>query len=169
MAEKLIKLEQLQRFKTKADAKYQDKLAAGNNINITGSTISVFAAQSNPTYTKLDLSYSYIDSNVLTVMGSVTLMPGTYFLVYTCYFPDVSGGGYRQCGFSTNTTDITGFGRAWGDYRKDSGRNTQTCVAGVFNISASSYPDGQTFYFLARQNSGGRFIIYPDCSYVKLA
>jgi hypothetical protein len=169
MPEKLIRLPQLQRFKAKADLKYQNKLVAGDNINISGNTISAIATPSNPTYTKLDLSDRYIDSTILSSMGSITLMPGTYFLVYTCYFPDVSGGGYRQCGFSTNTTDITGFGRSWGDFRKDSGGDTQTCVAGVFNISASSYPDGQTFYFLARQNSGNRFIIYPDCSYVKLA
>lgn len=40
MAEKIIRLPQLQRFKTNADAKYQDKLTAGANITITGSTIS---------------------------------------------------------------------------------------------------------------------------------
>lgn len=40
MADKLIRLPQLQRFKTNADAKYQDKLTAGSNITISGTTIS---------------------------------------------------------------------------------------------------------------------------------
>lgn len=40
MADKLIRLPQLQRFKTNADAKYQDKLTAGTNINISGNVIS---------------------------------------------------------------------------------------------------------------------------------
>lgn len=40
MAEKLIRLPQLQRFKQKADLKYQDKLTAGDNITISGNTIS---------------------------------------------------------------------------------------------------------------------------------
>lgn len=40
MAEKLIRLPQLQEFKTKADLKYQDKLTAGNNITINNNVIS---------------------------------------------------------------------------------------------------------------------------------
>ena len=40
MAEKLIRLPQLQRFKTNADLKYQDKLTAGSNITISDNTIS---------------------------------------------------------------------------------------------------------------------------------
>lgn len=40
MADKLIRLPQLQRFKANADAKYQDKLTAGSNITISGNTIS---------------------------------------------------------------------------------------------------------------------------------
>lgn len=40
MAEKLIRLPQLQEFKTQADLKYQDKLTAGSNITISGNTIS---------------------------------------------------------------------------------------------------------------------------------
>lgn len=170
MAEKLIRLEQLQRFKTKADAKYQDKLAAGNNINITGSTISVFAAQSNPTYTQVALNYSYsTESTVIKSIKSITLMPGTYFLVYTCYFNNGGGSGYRQCGFSTNTTDITGFGRAWGDFRYAGRQGRQTCVSGIVNVSASSYPNGQQFYLLARQSGNASLLVYPSCSYVKLA
>lgn len=40
MSEKLIRLPQLQRFKTNADATYQGKLTAGTNITISGNTIS---------------------------------------------------------------------------------------------------------------------------------
>ena len=40
MAEKLVRLPQLQRFKTNADATYQGKLTAGSNITISGNTIS---------------------------------------------------------------------------------------------------------------------------------
>lgn len=170
MAEKLIRLEQLQRFKTKADAKYQDKLTAGSNVNISGNTISVFAAQSNPTYTEVNLSSGYVtQTGTILNIESITLMPGTYFLVYTCRFYNIYGG-YRQCGFSTNTTDITGFGRSWGDFRKfNSNSYTFTRVSGVVNVSASSYPNGQTFYLLARQNSGKDVRVEPYCSYVKLA
>lgn len=170
MAKKLIKLEQLQRFKSKADAKYQDKLTAGSNISISNNTISVFAAQSNPTYTELNLDTSYVTyDDTIRNIKTVTLMPGTYFLVYTCRF-SANSTGYRQCGFSTSQTDITGFGRSWGDSRKaNTNAYTYTRVSGVFNISASSYPNGQTFYLLARQNSGGALYVYPYCSYVKLA
>lgn len=40
MAEKIIRLPQLQRFKTNADAKYQDKLTAGDNVTISNNVIS---------------------------------------------------------------------------------------------------------------------------------
>lgn len=40
MAEKLIRLPQLQRFKQNADTVYQGKLTAGSNITISGNTIS---------------------------------------------------------------------------------------------------------------------------------
>lgn len=40
MAEKLIRLPQLQTFKEQADLKYQDKLTAGSNITISDNTIS---------------------------------------------------------------------------------------------------------------------------------
>lgn len=168
MPEKLIRLPQLQRFKAKADLKYQNKLVAGDNINITGNTISAIATPSNPTFTKLALSNREIDADTITVIDSVTIMPGTYFLVYTCYFGYSRYSEYFQCGFSTNTTDITGYGRAWGDFKFASGTFTQPCVAGVFNVSASSYPNGQTFYLLAKQNRA-RMQVYPSCSYVKLA
>lgn len=171
MPEKLIRLTQLQRFKQKADAKYQDKLTAGNNITISGNTISAFAAQSNPTYDQVSFSKS-VPSGTITSMGSVTLMPGTYFVVYQCRFPYNSGSNkYRQCGFSTSTTDITGFGRSWGDYRKNInvvGIYDKPRVAGVCTVSASDYPNGRTFYLLARQNSSSAITAVAFCHYIKL-
>lgn len=71
MAEKLIRLPQLQRFKQNADAKYQDKLTAGSNITISGNTISAqttFGQQTiyNATITAAGWSGT---SNTVTVQG----------------------------------------------------------------------------------------------------
>ena len=71
MAEKLIRLPQLQEFKTKADLKYQDKLTAGSNITISGNTISAqttFGQQTiyNATITAAGWSGT---SNAVTVQG----------------------------------------------------------------------------------------------------
>lgn len=70
MADKLIRLPQLQRFKTNADAKYQDKLTAGSNITISGNVISAqtFGQQTlyNATITSSGWSGT---SNTVTVQG----------------------------------------------------------------------------------------------------
>lgn len=71
MAEKLVRLPQLQRFKTNADAKYQDKLTAGSNITISGNTISAqttFGQQTlyNATITSAGWSGT---SNTVSVQG----------------------------------------------------------------------------------------------------
>lgn len=70
MAEKIIRLPQLQRFKTNADAKYQDKLTAGSNITISGNVISAqtFGEQTlyNATITASGWSGT---SNTVTVQG----------------------------------------------------------------------------------------------------
>lgn len=166
MAEKLIRLPQLQRFKQKADAKYQDKLTAGSNIAISGNTISATGA---PGYTAAKGSGSNsLSSGTLTNVGSVKLQPGLYIIQYTCQFASNSTG-YRQCGFSTNTTDITGYGSAFCDSRYAvSGSTTQTAVVGIVEVSATSYPNGRTFYLLAQQNSGSALTAYPRCYYIKL-
>lgn len=171
MMEKLIRLDQLQRFKERADEKYQDKLTAGNNININGNTISATAAPLNPTYTELVLPEQDASSGAITVIGNVTLMPGIYFLVYTCCYSTASiTGNYCECGFSTNTTDITGAGRAWGDSRKVVLTHvTQTGVSGVFDVPASAYPNGRTYYFLAKHDIRVGIRVWPHCSYIKLA
>lgn len=71
MAEKLIRLPQLQEFKTKADLKYQDKLTAGSNITISGNTISA-----QTTFGQQTLYYATITvagwsgtSNTVSVQG----------------------------------------------------------------------------------------------------
>lgn len=166
MAEKLIRLPQLQRFKQKADAKYQDKLTAGSNITISSNTISATGA---PSYVGVKTSGSNsLSNNTLTSVGSVTLQPGIYIIQYTCQFASNSTG-YRQCGFSTSTSDISGASRALCDSRYAVyGSTTQTEVVGLINISASDYPNGRTFYLLANQNSGSSLTAYPRCYYIKL-
>ena len=71
MPEKLIRLEQLQTFKTNADAKYQDKLTAGSNITISGNVISAqttFGQQTlyNATITSAGWSGT---SNTVSIQG----------------------------------------------------------------------------------------------------
>lgn len=163
MSNKLVDLNALSEYKTKSDLKYQDKLTAGSSISISNNVISA-----TPTCVTNTLSGSQsVANNTIVSFGSITLMPGNYIISYTCTFGSNSTG-YRQCGFSTNTTDITGFGRGWGDNRvADSGVETTTCVSGSFDVSASSYPNGQTFYFLAKQNSGSSLNAMPRCSYLK--
>lgn len=264
MAEKLIRLPQLQRFKQNADAKYQDKLTAGSNITISGNTISAqttFGQQTiynatitaagwsgtsntvsvqgidagddveivgiNPTgmssadilaaktalalitygttaansitfyalgdvptvnipvtirkllnnqitvatpyYSGNVLSGSQsIPNNTLTEVANITLEPGYYNIMFTCTF-DSNATGYRQCGFSTTTSDPTSFGMAWADTRTAvDGDRTQTMVSGPFDIPASSYPDGRKFYFLVKQTSGAALSARPRCYYMKL-
>lgn len=262
MAEKLIRLPQLQEFKTKADLKYQDKLIAGSNITISGNTISAQASfgqqtlynatitaagwsgtsntvsiqgivldddveivginptgltdqqiqnakaaldlitygitsngaitfyalgnvpnvdipilirkllntQSNvvaPTYAApLSTGSQSILSDTLTELGNITLMPGKYAFMYTCHFGE-NATGYRQCGFSPNPNDLTGFGWAWADSCVAvTGATTQTRISGVFEIP-SSFVNGQMFYFLAKQNSGVSLSVFPRCNYIK--
>lgn len=163
MSNKLIDLNALSEYKTSSDAKYQDKLTAGSSITISNNIISA-----TPTLVDNVTSGSQsISNNTITRLGSITLMPGTYIISYTCIFNSNSTG-YRQCGFSTNTTDITGFGRGWGDFRyAASGADTVTNVSGPLEVSESTDPNGKTFYLLARQNSGGNLGAAPRLSYIK--
>lgn len=165
MSNKLIGLNQLQEFKTQSDAKYQDKLTAGSNITISNNVIS--ASITSPTYVVVKDSGSVsVSTNSIRNIGSVTLQPGMYFLVYTCMFTTTGTGygGYVQCGFSTNTTDITGFGRGWGDNRKKlSGSPAQTCVSGIIRCTAAT-----TFYMLAKHNASAMYC-EPRCYYIKFS
>ena len=71
MAEKLIRLPQLQEFKTKADLKYQDKLIAGSNITISGNTISAQTNFGQQTIYNVTIPVSGWSgtSNTVTVQG----------------------------------------------------------------------------------------------------
>lgn len=267
MAEKLIRLPQLQRFKQNADTTYQGKLTAGSNITISGNVISAqtFGQQTlynatipasgwsgtsntvtiqgvaagddveivgiNPTGmtsaailaakealslitygttstnaiifyalgdvpsvdipvtirklidNQVTVATPYCSPNIitdgqasqsiandtLTELANVTLQPGCYNILFTCNFAD-NGTGYRQCGFSTNTSDPSGFGIAWMDIRNAvSGTTTQTVVSGPFEVSATSYPNGRKFYFLARQTSGSALTVKPRCYYMRIS
>lgn len=166
MADKLIRLPQLQRFKQKADAKYQDKLTAGSNISISGNTIS---ATGVPSYVAVQgLGSNTVARNTVTKVGEVTLQPGLYIITYTCQFASDSTGN-RSCGFSTSASSLDGYGAAFCDIRAAvSGANTQTEVVGIVEVSASSYPNGRTFYLVAKHTSGSSLTAYPRCYYVKL-
>ena len=166
MSNKLINLTGLQEFKTDSDLKYQGKLTAGSNISIANDVISA-----NPygvTYVAVkDSGSQSISASTIYSLGSLILQPGNYIIVYTCAFTGATG--YAQCSLSTNTTDIMGFGRAFWDSRKKiSNGTTQTCVSGIINVLASEYPNGRTFYMLARHNASGTVTCYPRCYYVKL-
>ena len=159
MSNKLIDLNALSNYKTQSDSKYQDKLTAGDSITISNNVISVA-----PTFMRiLDSGNQTVTNNAVNELGHVTLAPGNYFLTYTCLF-DTNGTGYRQCGFSINNTALDGFGLLWNDSRiSTSGVVTQTMVTGSFEVSASDYPNGRTFYFLAKQNSGSSLTATPRC------
>lgn len=167
MADKLISLSELQEYKTYADAKYQDKITAGSNIILSGNTISRAGV---PSYSGDILTGNKtVETNTLTELGSITLQPGVYVLIYTCLFPNPNGTGtYRQCGFSSSTTDIKGFGWEYFDSLNAIGNNsTQTRVCAIFEISAAEHPNGQTFYFLAYQNSSKSLNVTPRAFYFK--
>lgn len=162
MSNKLIDLNALSEYKDYSDLKYQDKLTAGDSISLNNNVISMA-----PTFVNVPLESQSVASNSVTEVGSITLAPGNYVISYQCDF-GTNSTGYRQCGFSTNTTDITGFGRAWGDTRNASASvPTTTRVDGVFDVSASTYPTGRTFYFLANQTSGSTLTVDLSCSYFK--
>lgn len=164
MSNKLIDLTALSSYKTQSDLKYQDKLTAGNNISISNNVISTAPYFSGAVLTgKVSVS-----NDTVYEIDSVILAPGNYFITFTCTF-NANATGDRQCGFSINNTDMAGFGLMWEDKRRAVGNNvaTQTMVTGAFSISASDYPNGQTFYFLAKQNSGGALNATPRCYYYK--
>ena len=166
MSNKLIDLNALSAYKTSSDTEYQDKLTAGAGITISGNTIS---ASSGPTHSGDLISGSKtISNNTLTKISEITLQPGNYFIVYTCQFAS-NANGYRQIGFSTSASDITGFGWAFMDSKNAvNGALTQTMVSGVFEVSATDYPNGRTFYFLAKQNNGSlELTAYPRAQYIK--
>lgn len=163
MSNKLIDLDALSEYKDNADLKYQDKLTAGDCFSIISNVISA-----NPTYVPQKTSGSYsVESGSVKNLTNVTLAPGNYILMLTCRFR-TNATGYRQCGFSTKATTLDSFGSAYWDSRKAvSGRPTNTRVFGIFQVSASSYPDGRTFYFNARQNRGSNITADLRCYYMK--
>lgn len=166
MSNKLIDLNALSEYKTQADLKYQDKLTAGDSISLINDVITL-----SPTYVNVDFDSAYaVANNTLTNLKSITLMPGKYILSYGWDTPNSDEySGLRQCGFSINTTDLTGFGRNWGDFRIATLKGNTPNVFGIFSVSASDYPSGRTFYFLAQQTNGSSVTlnVSPKCYYLK--
>lgn len=162
MSNNLIDLNALSEFKTRSDLKYQDKLTASGNISLNNNVASV-----TPTVADVSLGTKSVANSSVTNVGSLTLSPGNYYLMFTCDFAS-NATGYRQCGFSTSSSTITGFGTQFCDSRKAAnGVNTMVQVVGIFNVSASSYPNGRTFYFTAKQNCGKALNSYPRYYYYK--
>lgn len=165
MADKLIGLNQLQEYKSYADAKYQDKLTAGNNITISNNVISanVIPLRSGPLLSGWPDAPS---GGVIIKTGEVTLQPGIYFVEYACLFQGNTSG-VRQIAISTDMT-LTGYGEAYRDSRKtNSGANTMAVVIAIINVSATDYPNGRTFNFLATQSSGSTIWTTPRAFYLK--
>lgn len=165
MSNKLIDLNALSEFKDGSDAKYQDKLTAGDNISIVNGVIS--AKPTLVTTEQLGITSRISTANNTVVkLAEVTLQPGIYIFAYTCYFA-ANSTGYRQCGFSPNMY-LDSLGIAYADFKRASASGgTCTRVAGVIEISASSYPNGRTFNLLSSQNSGGSLNASPRLFYVK--
>lgn len=165
MADKLIGLNQLQEYKSYADAKYQDKLTAGNNITISNNVIS---ANVIPTRSGALISgWPDVASMTVTKVGEVTLQPGLYFIEYTCLFQGNTNG-FREIAISTNTSSLNSLGYAYTDARAtNSGANTMTAVVAIIEVSASEYPNGRTLYFLAYQSSGSTITTTPRAYYLK--
>ena len=165
MSSKLIDINALSEFKDGSDAKYQDKLTAGDNISISNGVIS--AKPTLVTTETLGITNRVSTANnTITKLAEVTLQPGIYFIAYTCYFAS-NATGYRACGFST-TMYLDSLGVAYADWKRAaSGSGTCTRVTGVVEVSASSYPNGRTFNLLGQQNSGGALNASPRLFYVK--
>lgn len=162
MANKLIRLPQLQRFKAKADAKYQNKLTAGSNITINNNVIS---ASGTPTYFETSLGRTSVPNNSLTKMGELTLQPGIYYVKYSLVFPR-NANGTRHIAISLYDYIATDY--AYNDNRiPPSGGNTKMDVDTIINVSATDYPNGRTYYFLAQQTSGSALTTNPTVLYYK--
>lgn len=71
MSSKLIRLEQLQRFKTNSDAAYQGKLTAGDNITISNNVISAQTTVGGQTIYNATITAAGWSgtSNAVTVLG----------------------------------------------------------------------------------------------------
>lgn len=162
MSNKLIDLNALSSYKTQSDLKYQDKLTAGDSISISNNVISV-----EPTLGSALSGNVSVPNNSIYEIGDITLLPGNYIISFTCTFASNSSG-YRQCGFSTSTTNMDGFGSAYWDCQKAAnGALTQTRVSAIFQVSATTYPNGRKFYFLAKKSVGNSISCYPRAYYLK--
>lgn len=161
MPNKLITSDQLQLYKTLADTKYQDKLAAGRNITISGNVISA-----KPRYVTVKSTGTTKIGGDGSISGflSFTLQPGIYYVVFTCRFV-AKDGGYRRCGIGTSKRT---WNNRWQDTRQYySGRYVQPRTTAIIQVLESEHPNGQTFYLQASQTSGTSLSIAPRCYYIK--
>lgn len=153
MSNELIDLSGLSEFKAKSDLKYQNKLTVGSGISLNNDVISV-----TPYYSGDLLSGSKSIGTSITQIGTLTLLPGTYYLKFTCQFAQNSNG-WRQC-------QLSGVGFSFSDRRKAvNGATTQTAINAIFQIPATDYPNGITFTFAATSSTS--LTAYPRAYYIK--
>lgn len=156
MSNKLIDISALSTYKTNADAKYQDKLTAGNCISLNNNVASAGAS-----FTDCNFSNVSIANATTVTAASLTLQPGNYIFMYACQFSSNSSG-YRRCMI------VPSGGTTINDYRKAvNGYLSNTCIVAMFQVSAADYPNGRTYEFRIRQNSGKTLAAYPRGGYIK--
>lgn len=158
MSNKIIDVNALSVYKTNADAKYQDKLTAGNGITIDNNVVSAVSTFASPSLA----GTTTVPNATTTSLGSLTLAPGNYILMFVCQFSS-NASGYRRC--YMKPSDAAEY---YNDYRKAvNGTLTPTSIFAMFSVSATDYPNGRTYEFYARQNSGSSRTAYPRCAYIK--
>jgi hypothetical protein len=154
MSKKLIDLTGLSAYKTSSDAKYQDKLTAGNCIFLNSNVISA-----GSTYVpQLTSGSQSVASNTDVTISSFTLAPGNYILMYTCQFNSNSSG-YRRCSVVVEANPNYEFR----DVRPAvNGTLTPTGVLTMFRLSSATM-----IRLKAWQSSGTTRTAYPRCYYLK--
>lgn len=100
MSNKLIDLNALQAYKTSSDAKYQDKLTAGDGIGISNGEISVSGLLKTATFT---VSSSVTDQSITVPYSSedyillgLTVLNNGVYINLMCYRNDYITGFYFQ-------------------------------------------------------------------------
>ena len=157
MSNKLIDINDLSTYKTNADAKYQDKLITGDGISLNNNVASAGATYADLIY---DGSVSVANATTITVK-SATFEPGNYILVFSCQYSSNSSG-YRRCFIAPSGGTIIN------DHRKAvNGTLTTTRLLIMFQVSATEYPNGRSYDFRIRQNSGKTLTAYPRGYYIK--
>lgn len=166
MSNKIIDLGALSEYKSKSDLIYQNKLIAGDSITLNNDVISA-----TPNFT--DLSFdpgSLAIGNNETSITTRTLLPGTYYLRFTCQFASNSTG-WRYCRFYCTDVDSTSpnYINFYDCRVAVNGTLTQTGINAIFQIPASEFPNGRQFRFSAKKYNAtsNTMTAYPRGYYIR--